>query len=105
MLSGGTLAIRKCRAILRIGSHTSGASREAVQIINDFDGNVANFWRAMKYWTVLLMLPPGLLTILTLWRENVLKEYDAMRKNDSDPEYFDPKLPGYWDFVRKLGQE
>ena len=73
------------------------------EIINDFDGNVANFWRAMKYD------PDGVADVAD-WPTNhidlmarkryVLKEYDAMReKLIADPEYCDPKIAGYWAWI------
>ena len=73
------------------------------EIINDFDGNVANFWRAMKY-------DPDGVADVAAWPTNhidlmarkryVLKEYDAMReKLIADPEYCDPKIAGYWAWI------
>lgn len=73
------------------------------EIINDFDGNVANFWRAMKYD------PDGVADVadwpinhidLMARKRYVLKEYDAMReKLIADPEYCDPKIAGYWAWI------
>jgi DNA adenine methylase len=73
------------------------------EIINDFDGNVANFWRAMKY-------DPNGVADVADWPTNhidlmarkryVLKEYDSMReKLIADPEYCDPKIAGYWVWI------
>lgn len=77
------------------------------EIINDFDGNVANFWRAMKYD------PEGVADVAD-WPTNhidlmarkryVLKEYDAMReKLLADPEYRNPKIAGYWAWILSVG--
>ena len=77
------------------------------EIINDFDGNVANFWRAMKYD------PDGVADVAD-WPTNhidlmarkryVLKEYDSMReKLIADPEYCDPKIAGYWAWILSVG--
>jgi DNA adenine methylase len=73
------------------------------EIINDYDGNVANFWRAMKYD------PDGVADVadwptnhidLMARKKYVLKEYDAMReKLIADPEYCDPKIAGYWAWI------
>jgi len=73
------------------------------EIINDYDGNVANLWRAMKY-------DPDGVADVAVWPTNhidlmarkkyVLKEYDAMReKLIADPEYCDPKIAGYWAWI------
>jgi len=73
------------------------------EIINDFDGNVANFWRAMKYD------PDGVADVadwpinhidLMARKRYVLKEYDAIReKLLADPEYCNPKIAGYWAWI------
>lgn len=73
------------------------------EIINDYDGNVANFWRAMKYD------PDGVADVadwpvnhidLMARKRYVLKEYDSMReKLIADPEYCDPKIAGYWAWI------
>lgn len=73
------------------------------EVINDYDGNVANFWRAMKYD------PDGVADVadwpvnhidLMARKHYVLKEYDAMReKLIADPEYCDPKIAGYWAWI------
>jgi DNA adenine methylase len=73
------------------------------EIINDYDGNVANFWRSMKY-------DPDGVADVAYWPVNhidlmarkryVLKEYDSMReKLIADPEYCDPKIAGYWAWI------
>ena len=77
------------------------------EIINDFDGNVANFWRAMKYD------PDGVADVAD-WPTNhidlmarkryVLKEYGSMReKLIADHEYCDPKIAGYWAWILSVG--
>lgn len=73
------------------------------EIINDYDGNVANFWRAMKHD------PDGVADVadwpvnhidLMARKRYVLKEYDSMReKLIADPEYCDPKIAGYWAWI------
>ena len=77
------------------------------EIINDYDGNVANFWRAMKYD------PDGVADVadwpvnhidLMARKRYVLKEYDAMReKLIADPEYCDAKIAGYWAWALSVG--
>lgn len=77
------------------------------EIINDYDGNVANFWRAMKY------NPDGVADVadwpvnhidLMARKRYVLKEYDAMReKLIADPEYCDAKIAGYWAWTVSVG--
>ena len=77
------------------------------EIINDYDGNVANFWRAMKYD------PDGVADVadwpvnhidLMARKRYVLKEYDAMReKLIADPEYCDAKIAGYWAWAQSVG--
>ena len=77
------------------------------EIINDYDGNVANFWRAMKYD------PDGVADVadwpinhidLMARKRYVLKEYDAMRERlIADPEYCDPKIAGYWAWSISVG--
>jgi len=77
------------------------------EIINDYDGNVANFWRAMKYD------PDGVADVadwpvnhidLMARKRYVLKEYDAMRERlIADPEYCDAKIAGYWAWILSVG--
>ena len=70
------------------------------EIINDYDGNVANFWRAMKYD------PEGVAEycdwpcnhIDLMARRNKLNaDYDDLRQRlIDDPEWFDAKMAGYY---------
>jgi DNA adenine methylase len=70
------------------------------EIVNDYDGNIANFWRAVKYD------PAGVAEFcdwptnhidLSARRLYLIREYDRMRNRlIADPDYYDAKIAGFW---------
>jgi len=70
------------------------------EIVNDYDGNIANFWRALQ------ADPEGIIKWcdwpcnhidLHARRAYLIDGYSAMRgKLLSDPDWFDAKIAGYW---------
>lgn len=75
-----------------------------VEIVNDMDGLLVNFWRATK------LAPEEVATFCDFVcseidlqaRHNWVTEQkdDLAVKMRSDPDYFDPKIAGYWVYVK-----
>ena len=72
---------------------------DGVETINDFDGFVANFWRAISK-------DPNAVAFHADWPVNecdllarhswLVRQKDALRDALHDPEYFDAKIAGWW---------
>ena len=72
---------------------------DGVETINDFDGFVANFWRAISK-------DPNAVAFHADWPVNecdlfsrhswLVRQTETLRESLHDPEYFDAKIAGWW---------
>lgn len=71
-----------------------------VETVNDFDGLVVNFWRAVQADPVEVARhadAPVLEMDLHAWHRRLVESADGLREHLlADPEYFDAKLAGRW---------
>jgi len=86
-------------AVLLARPHWPFRSGRRIEIVNDLDGFLSNFWRAVK------SDPDGVAFYadhpisecdLVARRQWLHEQVDVDDRLKSDPEWFDPKIAGYW---------
>ena len=77
-------------------------SKQRVEVINDLDGLVANFWRAVRDDPVTVAYhaewPPTHHDFLArrIYVHNWIKNSETSERLQGDPFYYDPVIAGYW---------
>lgn len=69
------------------------------ETVNDIDCYLSNFWRSLKF-------DPGAVTEWALWPVNeadlsarhqwLVNQYDFRERMKTDPDFYDPKVAGWW---------